>query len=64
MIAEAAIGGVFVAPIVIYAMAAAVLFGICRLALGVTGLLQRIWHPALFEVALFVSILSLLVMFL
>ncbi len=61
MIAEAAIGGMFLAPIVIYGVAAGLIFAACRFMLGVTGLLQRLWHPALFEVALFVSILSLLV---
>jgi hypothetical protein len=61
MIAEVSIGGVFLAPIVIYAFAATLIFVACRFVLGLTGLLQRVWHPALFEVALFVSILSLLV---
>ncbi len=61
MITEVAIGGVFLAPIVVYALAASVIFAVVRFVLGLTGLLQRIWHPALFEVALFVSILSLLV---
>jgi hypothetical protein len=64
MIAELQVGGVFLAPIVLYAVVAAVIFGLCRFGLGATGLLQRIWHPALFEVALYVSILSLLVLFL
>jgi protein AaeX len=61
MIAEVGIGGVFLAPIVIYAIAATAIFVACRFVLGVTGLLQRVWHPALFEVALFLAILSLLV---
>ncbi len=61
MMTEVAIGGVFLAPIVVYAAAASIIFAACRFVLGLTGLLQRIWHPALFEVALFVSILSLLV---
>ncbi len=63
MISEVAIGGMFLAPIVVYAVAAALIFAICRFVLGATNLLQRLWHPALFEVALFVSILSLLVKF-
>jgi hypothetical protein len=61
MISEVAIGGVFLAPIVIYALAAAFIFVACRFVFGVTGLLQRVWHPALFEIALYISILSLLV---
>ncbi len=61
MITEVAIGGVFLAPIVVYLVATAAIFVVCRFLLGVTGLLQRTWHPALFEVALFIAILSLLV---
>ncbi len=61
MISEMNISGVFLAPIVIYAVAAALIFVAIRFVLGHAGLLRRVWHPALFEVALFVCILSLLV---
>ncbi len=63
MISEFAIDGVFLAPIIVYGAAAALIFAACRFVLGVTGLLRRLWHPALFEVALFLSLLSLLVRF-
>ncbi len=48
MISEVAIGGVFLAPIVVYTAAAALIFVACRFILGVAGVLQRLWHPALF----------------
>jgi hypothetical protein len=60
MIAEVNIAGALIAPIVIYALVAALIFAVCRFVLGRFGLLRRVWHPALFEVALFLCILSLL----
>ena len=54
--------GVYVAPIVVEGVLGLGLFLLCRLLLGRLGLLHRLWHPALFEVALFLSIVSLLVL--
>jgi len=64
MIAEAQIGGVLLAPIAVYGLVAIVLFLLCRVLLGRAGVLRHVWHPALFEVSLFVILLSLLVQFL
>jgi hypothetical protein len=64
MMAEVNIGGVLIAPIVIYMLIALAIFAVCRLALGHFDLLRRVWHPALFEVALFLCILSLLFLYL
>jgi hypothetical protein len=61
VIAEAHIGGVLFAPIVVYMIAAAMIFTVLRALLGRIGLLARVWHPALFELALYTAILSLLV---
>jgi hypothetical protein len=58
---EISIGGVYLAPIVVYAIAAALIFVVLRFILGHAGVLRRVWHPALFEVALFLCVLSLLV---
>jgi hypothetical protein len=63
MMHEATLLGVLFAPIVLYAVVAFVMFVILRRLLGRLGLLRFLWHPALFEVALYVSILSLLVLF-
>jgi hypothetical protein len=63
MMHEAALLGVLFAPIVLYALVALVIFTLLRSLLGRLGLLRFLWHPALFEVALYVSILSLLVLF-
>jgi protein AaeX len=61
VISEVNLGGVFVAPIVIYGVVAALIFVVLRFVLARTGILQQVWHPALFEVAMFLSIVSLLV---
>jgi hypothetical protein len=61
MLAELAVGDVLLAPIVVYAIVAAVIFALLRLLLGRIGLRRLAWHPALFELALYVAILSLLV---
>ncbi|MFC0408846.1 DUF1656 domain-containing protein [Roseomonas elaeocarpi] len=62
MFHEISIADVYVAPIVLEGVLAALLFLLLRFILGRTGVLHRLWHPALFEVALFVSLLSLLVL--
>jgi hypothetical protein len=62
MLSEVDIGGVFVAPIAIYGFVAAFLTTILRFVLVRSGLLRLTWHPALLEVSLFASILSLLVL--
>ncbi|APT56558.1 DUF1656 domain-containing protein [Roseomonas gilardii] len=62
MLSEINIGGVYLAPIVIEGLLGLVIFALCRFVLGRLGVLSRIWHPALFEVCLFLSIVSLLVL--
>lgn len=60
---EVSVGGVLIAPIVVYMLVAIPLFVVLRTVLGRTGLLRRLWHPALVELALYVCIVSLLVLF-
>jgi hypothetical protein len=61
MLSEVNIGGIYVAPIVVYVVAAIPPFLICRWALGHLGVLRNIWHPALFELAVYLTLLSLLI---
>ncbi|MET1028886.1 MAG: DUF1656 domain-containing protein [Dongiaceae bacterium] len=61
MMTELNIAGVYVAPIVGYVTIAAILFLLCRWILTLTGFWRFVWHPGLFEVSLFLSILSLVV---
>jgi protein AaeX len=62
MLSEIDVGGIYVAPIVVYAVAAIPLFLILRLVLGRLGILRNIWRPALFELAAYVTLLSLLIL--
>ncbi len=61
MMTELNIAGVYVAPIVGYCVVAGILFLLCRWVLTMIGFWRLVWHPGLFEVGLFVSILSLVV---
>jgi protein AaeX len=62
MIAELDIFGVLVAPIVAYALLAIPVFLVLRWILAPIGVWRFTWHPALFEVSLYMIILSLFVL--
>ena len=62
MIAEINLAGVYLAPIVLYALIAIPIFVVLRMILARVGFWHAIWHPALFETALYLSILSLLIL--
>ena len=63
MLTEVNVAGIYVAPIVIYAAAAMPVALIIRAFLWRIGLLRLLWHPALFVFAVYVSVLSLMVLF-
>jgi hypothetical protein len=50
--------GIYVAPITLIMVVAWVVYLIVRRAGDRFGLTQRVWHPALFELALYVMIVS------
>jgi protein-S-isoprenylcysteine O-methyltransferase Ste14 len=54
MIAELNLGGVYLSTIVATALLAFIIAALVRKALGQTGLYRHVWHPALFDAALFV----------
>jgi protein AaeX len=62
MLSEVDVAGVFFAPIVVYAAAAIPLFLVCRQILGRLRILRNTWHPGLFELALYVALVSLLIL--
>lgn len=62
MITEINIGGVYLAPIVLYVIIAIPIFVVLRMVLTGIGFWRVVWHPALFETALYLSILSLLIL--
>ena len=63
MLSEVDIAGIYVAPIVVYGVAALPVTLVLRAVLFRVGALRLLWHPALFVFSLYVGILSLLVLF-
>ncbi|GBQ09861.1 DUF1656 domain-containing protein [Swaminathania salitolerans] len=63
MLAEFNLFGVFISPIAVYAIAAIPVTLMIRFVLWRTGAIEWFWHVALFEVALYVSVLCLLVLY-
>ncbi|TRX75798.1 DUF1656 domain-containing protein [Pseudomonas mangiferae] len=55
---EWALGGVFVSPLLVYALLALLVTGLLRLLLQRVGLTRWIWHEALFDSALYVCVLA------
>ena len=54
--------GIYVAPITLIMAVAWVVYLIVRRAGDRFGLVQKVWHPALFELALYVMIVSSIVL--
>jgi hypothetical protein len=61
MIKEINIAGILLPPLMGYALAAAILWFAARFALARTDLYRFVWHPPLFNTALYVILLSLVV---
>ena len=59
MIGEASVYGLYVPWLLLLAMAAAVLLWVARRLLTGTGVYRWVWHPALFDTALYVLLLYL-----
>jgi hypothetical protein len=62
MLSEAEFGGLLFAPIVVYALAALPITLLLRMIMWRIGFMRLVWHLALFEVALYLCVLSLLVL--
>ena len=62
MLSEAQLDGILFAPIVLYALAALPITLLLRAAMWRIGFMRLVWHLALFEVALYLCVLSLLVL--
>ena len=62
MIHELDVAGIYFAPIVGYGLIAIPIFVLLRFLLTRLGFWREVWLPALFEAALFLVILSLIVL--
>lgn len=64
MYTEVNLAGVYIAPFILYVLAATPIFLAIRHALARFGFLGWVWHPALFEAALGVGIVCCLALWL
>ncbi|CUK09429.1 MULTISPECIES: DUF1656 domain-containing protein [Achromobacter] len=62
MLSEVAIAGIYVPPFFFYACVAVPLYWLARVVMARSGLLRRVWHPALFEFAVSLALVSLLIL--
>ncbi|MEN4902773.1 DUF1656 domain-containing protein [Luteimonas sp. TWI1437] len=62
MLHEVAVGGLYLPPFFVYACAALPLYLGLRLLLVRCGVLRWVWHPGLFEFALSVCLVSVLIL--
>lgn len=56
MFTEAQLDGILFAPVVLYCLLGALVFVPVRFLLGRLGVFSAVWHPALFEVSLYLII--------
>ncbi len=63
MLQEIDFGGIYLPPFALHLLLATPIFFLCRWLLAKSGLLGRVWYLALFEVALFVIVLSVMLPF-
>ncbi len=61
MFTEAQLGGILFAPIVLYCILGAIVFVPLRFVLGRLRVFSVVWHPALFELALYMIITGAIV---
>lgn len=63
MLSEVSIAGIYMPPLLLYLVAALPIFAGVRAALTRAGVLRFAWHPALFEFAILLAILAMLILF-
>jgi len=62
VLSEFSIAGIYVPPFFLYACIALPLYWLLRAAMARGGLLRHVWHPALFEFAVSLALVSLLIL--
>jgi hypothetical protein len=63
MIGEVSIYGLFMPPLLLLTLAALVVSKLLNAVLARVGFYRAVWHPALFELSLFVIVLGALTYF-
>jgi hypothetical protein len=62
MTGEVSVGGVFLSSVLVTALAALALSFVLRRLLGWAGAYRFVWHPALFDAALFVILWGIVIL--
>ncbi|MBB6505214.1 hypothetical protein F4693_002201 [Sphingomonas endophytica] len=63
MLSEVSIAGIYLPPLLLYLAATLPLFAGLRVLLTRAGVLRFVWHPALFELAILLALVALLILF-
>ncbi|AJC17275.1 DUF1656 domain-containing protein [Pandoraea sputorum] len=63
MLSEVAVAGIYLPPFFVYACIALPVFLGLRFVMTRAGVMRRVWHPALFEFAISLCLVSLLVIY-
>lgn len=63
MLSEVALAGLYLPPLFVYVCLTVPIYLGLRYVLVRTGLLRHVWHPALFEFALSLSLVSALILY-
>jgi hypothetical protein len=63
MLSEVAVAGIYLPPFFVYACIALPVFLGLRFVLVRTGVLRRVWHPALFEFAISLCLVCVLMLY-
>ncbi len=63
MLSEVAVAGIYLPPFFVYACIAMPVFLGLRFVLVRTGVLRRVWHPALFEFAISLCLVCVLMLY-
>lgn len=63
MLSEVAVAGIYLPPFFVYACVAMPVFLGLRFVMTRTGLMRCVWHPALFEFAISLCVVSVLVLY-
>ncbi|MFL6676377.1 MAG: DUF1656 domain-containing protein [Massilia sp.] len=63
MIGEVSLYGIYVPPLLLLTLPALVISSLFKFLLARTGFYRFVWHPALFDVSLFVIVLGSLSFF-
>ena len=62
MLSEFAVAGIYLPPFFVYACVTLPIYLAVRLVLARSGVLRRVWHPGLFEFAISLCLVSVLIL--